>query len=81
MTGGSYIRKSGSFIAAAAKTLDNDAAVEFPGMPAATITHIGIWDAESVGNFIEGGANTGTQPVAANNVFRLPIGVIDSALT
>jgi len=81
VAGGSYIRKSGSFVAAASKAADNDAAIEFNGMPAAAITHIGIWDAESAGNFLVGGPNTGTQSVALNNVFRLSVGVIDAALT
>lgn len=81
VTGGSYIRKLVDFTAGASKAGDNTAAIEFAGMPAATVTYIGIWDAEANGNFIMGGANTGTQAVAAGNVFRLPIGVIDAALT
>lgn len=81
VTGGSYIRKAGSFITAASKAADNDSAIEYPGMPAATITFLGIWDAETAGNFIWGGANTGTQAVAAGNVFRLAVGVIDTSLT
>jgi len=81
VSGGSYIRKAGSFIAAASKAADNDAAVEFAGMPAATVTHIGIWDAENAGNFIWGGTNTGTQAVSAGNTFRLAVGVIDTSLT
>jgi hypothetical protein len=80
-TGGSYIRKAVSFTAANAKAMDNDAAVEFAGMPAATVTYIGLWDAEANGNFLWGGSNTGTTSVAAGNTFRLAVGVIDLSLT
>ena len=81
VTGGSYIRKSASFEAAASKASQTDAVLEFAGMPAATVTHIGIWDAESSGNFLWGGTNSGTQSVAAGNTFGLASGALDVSLT
>lgn len=81
VTGGSYIRKVASFEAGASKASQNDAVIEFASMPAATVTHIGLWDAESAGNFLWGGTNSGTQSVAAGNTFRLASGALDIALT
>ena len=81
VAGGTYIRKLADFTAAASKAGDNTAAIEFPGMPAVTVTHIGIWDAEAAGNFIMGGTNPGTQVVALGNTFRLAAGALDATLT
>lgn len=42
---------------AASSTMDNNGAVTFPeGGGDAVITHFGIWDAATAGNFIRGGA-------------------------
>lgn len=54
VAGGSYVRKLGSFGAAASGQVQNDADIEFADMPAETVVAFGIWDAEAAGNFIWG---------------------------
>lgn len=52
VSGGSYARQSVSFNASSSGTVDNDGAVSFTGLPAATITHYGVFDASTSGNLI-----------------------------
>lgn len=79
-TGGSYIRKLGSFAAAAAGAVATDADLNFTGMPAATITHVGIWDAESVGNFLWGGALAASKTTNAGDTFQILSGSLTVSL-
>lgn len=81
-SGGSYARQaSGGFAAAAAGTTDNDAIIDFTSMPAATITHVGIWDAVSAGNFLIGGALSASKTTNAGDTFRIAAGDLDVTLT
>lgn len=77
VTGGSYARQSVSFNAAAAGLIDNDAVIEFIDMPAETVTHAGIWDAASGGNFLWGGALSVPKSMNAGDTFRFPAGDLD----
>jgi hypothetical protein len=81
VTGGSYARQAASFAAGGSKASETDTLEEFTGMPACTVTHIGIWDAASGGNFLWGGTNSGTQGVAAGNTFRIASGALDISVT
>lgn len=57
VAGGSYARQSvaaAGWNAAASGLIDNINAIDFTGMPATTVTHVGIWDAVTVGNFLYG---------------------------
>lgn len=81
VTGGSYVRQLGSFGAAASGAIANDAGVSFTLMPAVTVTHAGIWDAESAGNFIWGGALTASKVVNSGDTFTIPTGDLDVSLT
>lgn len=65
VTGGSYARvqvnanggASPAWNSAAGAAMDNSGAITFPeGGADASVTHFGIWDAASNGNFIRGGA-------------------------
>ena len=76
VAGGSYIRKAASFGAASGGSAALDAAVEFSGMPSCTVTHVGFWDAESSGNFLQGGALTAQKVVAAGDTFRFAVGAL-----
>lgn len=49
---GPYARQLGTFDAAAAKATQNSAIIDFAGMPAVTVTHVGLWDALAAGNFL-----------------------------
>ena len=73
-TGGSYIRKAGSFGAASGGAISSDAALTFPSMPACTVTHVGVWDAESSGNFLWGGALTASKVVNSGDTFEIASG-------
>jgi len=77
VTGGSYARQLGSFSSAAARASASDADIDFAGMPAATITHVGIWDAVTAGNFIWGGALTASKAVGAGETLHFPSGDVD----
>jgi hypothetical protein len=74
--GGSYARQAGSFGAAAAGQVANDAAISFTAMPASTITHVGIWDAVSGGNFLWGGALTVSRTLSSGATAQFAIGAL-----
>jgi hypothetical protein len=79
-TGGSYARQSASFGAAASGAIANDAAISFTAMPAATITHVGVWDASSAGNFLWGGALAASKTTNSGDTFTIPTGDLDVTL-
>lgn len=65
VTGGSYARvqvnQDGAtqpyWNAAATSSMDNNGAITFPqDGGGATVTHVGLWDSASAGNFLRGGA-------------------------
>ena len=78
VTGGSYARQLASFGAPAdgggGRQIDNPAAISFTLMPAVTVTHVGIWDALTAGNFIYGDVLTASQVVNSGGTFEFPIG-------
>ena len=77
VSGGSYARQQVALDPAAAKRTSNTAAESFTDMPAATVTHVGLWTASSAGTFILGGALTSSQSVAAGNTFTIAAGDLD----
>ena len=82
VAGGSYARQaSGGFAAAAGGTTDNDAIIDFTLMPAETMTHVGIWDAVTAGNFLIGGALAANKTTNAGDTFRIAAGDLDVTLT
>jgi hypothetical protein len=78
-----YVRKAITFGTVANKACDNSAAIEFTNMPAADITHIGLWDAATAGSFWWGGQLSGgvTKSVAAGDTFRVNANDLDVTLT
>jgi len=83
VTGGSYARQSGSFGNAAAGAVANTAQVDFTGMPAVTITHVGIWSSSTAtasSNFVWGGALTASKSVGAGSTFSIAVGDLDVTL-
>ncbi len=78
--GGSYARQSASFGAASSGAVSNDVAITFTGMPIATVTHIGVWDASSSGNFLWGGALAASKSVGSGDTVTVPIGDLDVTL-
>lgn len=81
VSGGSYVRKAGSF-SVSGNTATTTAAIEFPTATASwgTITHIGIYDASSAGNLLAYAALTASKAIASGDVFRIPTGDIDITL-
>lgn len=80
VAGGSYARQAGSFGAAAAGAVSNDAALLFTGMPASTITYVGVWDALAAGNFLWGGALTASVTFSAGAPGEFAIGALVATL-
>lgn len=81
VTGGSYARQAVSFAAAAAKATTNDAAVDFTGMPATTVTHIALWDASSGGTLWWEGQLTASKTTGAGDTLQIAAGDFDVTLT
>jgi len=81
--GGSYARQpvNTSWAAASGGSKASNANVDFAGMPAATVTHAGVWDTVSGGNFLVGGALGVSKVVGAGDTLRLPSGQLIATLT
>ena len=79
-TGGSYIRKLGSFEAAASGATQNDAALTWTNMPACTVHSVGIWTAEAAGTFVWGGNLAVEKTLNAGDTFQINIGDLDVTL-
>lgn len=67
VAGGSYARQTIAFNAASGRAMTNNGAVTFSGMPTATVTHFGLWDAASGGNFLGRGALTASKSVTSGD--------------
>jgi hypothetical protein len=80
LTGGGYSRKAVTFNAPSGGSMTNSADIDFPNMPAATITHVGLWDAASAGNFLWGGALTASKTTNSGDTFRIPAGQLTVSL-
>jgi hypothetical protein len=80
-SGTAYIRKSVAFTVTDA-TADNDAAVEFDTATASwgTITHVGLYDAESSGNLLAYAALATSKVIDTGDVFRIPTADLDISL-
>lgn len=80
VVGGSYARQTVAFGAPfdddGARAVANSGAVEFPGMPALTVTHLSLKSALSGGDNLYRDALPVPQVVNANGIVRLPAGSI-----
>ena len=79
--GTAYVRQAGSFTVSG-NTATTSAAVEFATATAdyGTVTHVGIWDAESGGNMLAYAALTASKTISTGDVFRIPTGDLDITL-
>lgn len=75
VTGGSYARQAISFAAASSGSSTTSGDVTFTGVPAATITHIGILDASTSGNLLYFGELTSS--ITANSGSEVTISTGD----
>lgn len=78
VAGGSYARVQAAFSAAASGAVSNSGNIDHTGMPAATVTHAGLWDASSGGNFLWGGPLGSSIAIGAGNTHRIPTGDFDA---
>lgn len=80
VAGGGYARQVATFNAPSGGQVANSADINFTNMPAATVSHIGIWDAASNGNLLYGAAlSGGSEVVGAGNTFTIPSGQLTVA--
>lgn len=76
-SGSGYARQSLTFNAASGKAATNASATSNTLSGAlGPVTHFGIWDASTAGNFLYGGAVTTAQTFAASDVAAVAIGAI-----
>jgi hypothetical protein len=84
VTGGTYARQdaSAAFAPASGGAIQTDVDIDWPAdtMPACTITHLGVWDAATSGNFLWGGALAASKVVNANDPVHLEAGDLDVTL-
>jgi len=79
VAGGSYARQlalAAVFDAASGAESEVNASITFTGMPSTTVTHWGIWDAVSGGNFIVGGPLDASVVVPSGDGFAIEIGAL-----
>ena len=81
VSGGSYVRKVGSFTVSG-NTATTSGAIEWPTATASwgTITHIGIYDASSAGNLLYHGALSASKSVETNDTFIVEAGDLSVSL-
>lgn len=77
VTGGSYARQAITFGAVSGGAVSNSAAIEFLLMPAATVTHVEIWDSTATPVRWWWGALTESKVVNAGDTFNVAIGELD----
>jgi hypothetical protein len=80
----SYVRKVATFgtaSAEAASTTSSETWTAASNSTTHSITHVGIWDAASAGNFLMGGALAVPETVVANGSFVLSAGRCTASLS
>lgn len=80
VTGGSYARQTAAFDAAASGATQNTANIDFVGMPACTVTAIGIFDALTTGNLLVWGTLATSKSLDAGDTLRIATGDLDISL-
>ena len=81
--GNAYARQvaTAAFGAANAKAVDSTADLTWTNMPSVTVSHVGIWTAETAGTFLGGGALTASKTVSAGDTFKIASGSFDVSLS
>lgn len=75
-TGGSYARQLVSYGVASSGQAASDTLERYGPMPSATLTHGGIWDASTSGNFLGGSALSASKTVASGEFAEFAIGAL-----
>lgn len=81
VTGGSYARVLiTQWSSASSASLTNETSVLFASMPATTVTHVGVWDASTSGNFGMGGPLDSSVVVGSGQSVALTVGEVTVAM-
>ncbi len=82
VSGGSYARQACAFDAthATGGNTANTSAESFTGMPACTVSHIGIWDHASAGNLLFYTAVDASKTVASGDTISVAAGAVTVTL-
>lgn len=80
VTGGSYARQAVAFDAPSGGATANTANEDFTGMPAATVTHFGVYDASTAGNLLIHGAFSASKTTNSGDTLRVSAGDLDITL-
>lgn len=81
VAGGDYQRALAQFgVADATSTSKNSNTLAFAGMPAVTVTHVGIYDAPTAGNLLYYGPLSASVAVTAGGTFVIAAGALSVAL-
>jgi hypothetical protein len=75
VTGGSYARQSVTF-SVTNNTASNTGIITFSSMPAATVTHFGLYDASTSGNLLYYGALTSSRTTQAGDDAEFAVGTL-----
>lgn len=80
-SGTAYARQTVAFTTSG-NTTSNTSAVEYATATAnfGTVTHVGVWDAETGGNLLAYAALTSSKTIETGDVFRVPAGDLDISL-
>lgn len=80
VSGGTYARQLVTFAPSAGGEKRSNSVVDFTGVPAGTVSDVGLWDAVSGGNFLWGLDLPSPVSVAAGKPLRIPSGGLVPAL-
>lgn len=78
--GFSYARQLGTFASPGSGETHNQSSISWTNLPAKTITHVGIWDAVSSGNFLWGGALNTSKTTNAGDTFTINASSLSATL-
>jgi hypothetical protein len=83
VAGGSYARQNANSVWASESggSKSTNVNVDFASMPAVTVTHVGVWDASTSGNFLVGGPLAASKVVNSGDTFRLTSGGTTASMT
>ena len=77
VTRGAYARQPAAFGPVANGAVANAEDVDFAGMPAVTLTHIGVWDSVAGGNLLYAAEIAVPKATNAGDTFRVLLGDVD----
>ena len=81
VTGGSYARQTIAFDAASGGSIDNNAVINFTGMPSCTVVGIEIYDSTGTPKRLAYGALTASRTVTSGDTVQFAIGAVSLSLS